>query len=553
VPRDVERLAVIAFDNQSSDLAANWAGYSVASLVVGELAGAPDLFAYSSPSMAQAWEQRPTQSLQGYVVRGAGGGWRLFAHRRDTVAGRTIQSYSVSGAHSGELADRLVAAMGRTPAFTSAALPAEAVELHGKWLIDPRAPGATAGLKRAFDLAPGFSEAARIHALITSNERAQAIETVRAAIEKSQGPIPRARLERVLTQLAGEPAARRHAAGKLSDLLPSDAGAAEEAANEFLFGRDYAAGARFYQRALRADPQWGDLNNNAAFGFVLAGDLASARASLARYQTIAPNSGNPLDSLGEVLCVAGRFDESERAFLDSYDKEPALLGGVALRKAAMVRRLSGQQPEADRLFARYAEAQKANPGLALEQAQWDYTSGRQAEAVAKLEAQVSKAGSPPAWSQLAVWRLAKGDAAAAARAAREAWNTAVSPQDRQTAALALFVTQQPDADAATWARRAGIQFQGPAGASLRNTALAYALLLRKQYAAAAPVLSALNNSMHPSRGTESQALLAVALAEAGRLDQAKPLLRTWPVPRSFGDGTFEFLLYPAIRKWMGAS
>ena len=43
-------------------------------------------------------------------------------------------------------------------------------------------------------------------------------------------------------------------------------------------------------------------------------------------------------------------------------------------------------------------------------------------------------------------------------------------------------------------------------------------------------------------------VLAVALAESGQTDKAKTEARLAPIPRTFGDATWEFLVYPGFWK-----
>ena len=207
--------------------------------------------------------------------------------------------------------------------------------------------------------------------------------------------------------------------------------------------------------------------------------------------------------------------------------------------------MAGNQAEADRLFARYAEAHAKQPLIALEKAQWDYTSGRTKEALAALEAVVASSGATsPVWSQLSAWRAVQGGDAAAA--AKQALQTAKSPADQQAAVTAIFATQ-PDASPAEWQARAAKQFP-PAAAPLARQALIYALVLHKHWTAAIPFVAAQRDAIQPAQASEWQALLAVCLSEAGLAEKAKAESKFAPIPRTAGDATWEFLIYPKIKQ-----
>ena len=100
---------------------------------------------------------------------------------------------------------------------------------------------------------------------------------------------------------------------------------------------------------------------------------------------------------------------------------------------------------------------------------------------------------------------------------------------------------------AEWQARAAKQFT-TAGSPLSRQALIYALLLHKRWNEAIPILSAQRDALQPVQASEWQALLAVALSEAGQADKAKAESKLAPIPRTAGDATWEFLVHPKIRQ-----
>ena len=487
-------MAIVAFDNQSADAQAQPLGEQVARIASLQLVGAPDVFTYVVSSNAEAPLRRATQIVSGYLTQ-HNGQWTLHAQLRDALTPRILRSFTVAGAGAGALADGVAGQLGK--------------------------PGFAAGKVDAAVLASALTVGVTPAAMLGE-----------AAVSR-------------LSPLPAEFSPRLAALQRLSTLAPCDSEIAYGAATVSMQARQFGQAAEAYRRAQRADPEWTLLHNEAAFGYAFAGDLSAALAAVESYRKLDPRSPNPDDSQGEVLFLARHFEEAERAFLAASSKDPAFLNGAPLRKAAETRRMTGNQAEADRLFARYAEAQAKQPLIALEKAQWDYTSGRAKEGLAALEALA--AGSPgaagvasPVWSQLAAWRAAQGagDAAVAA-AARQALQTARSPGDQQAAATVLFATQ-PDVPLAEWQARAAKQL-APAGSPLSRRALIYALVLHKHWTEAVPMVAAMRDALQPAQASEWQALLAVALRGAGQAEKAKVESNFAPIPRTAGDATWEFL------------
>jgi hypothetical protein len=117
-----------------------------------------------------------------------------------------------------------------------------------------------------------------------------------------------------------------------------------------------------------------------------------------------------------------------------------------------------------------------------------------------------------------------------------------TPTSAVTATVARFLAQ-PAASPAEWAARAGRLAPNPAQETIRNTALAYALLLAKQYQAAAPVLEQLYGEGQ-SAGEGVPVLLAWTYLETGRAADAAVLLRFNPIPPNTGLEPFMALYFP---------
>ena len=105
-----------------------------------------------------------------------------------------------------------------------------------------------------------------------------------------------------------------------------------------------------------------------------------------------------------------------------------------LLKAAEAKRLSGDAAGADQLFAEWEKTHAQHPFAWMHRAQWDYTSGRKAEAESRMKAN----GSPLALVQLTVWKLEQGDRAAAeAMLAEAAAKAGDAPSNRNAVAFGI--------------------------------------------------------------------------------------------------------------------
>ena len=163
-----------------------------------------------------------------------------------------------------------------------------------------------------------------------------------------------------------------------------------------LGGRLYAdpdAAIAEYQAALALDPEYGNALNSMAFALVRKSDFAGAQTALERYVAVAPNEFNPLDSLGLLLFLRGRYDEA----IDKYKKAMALnnqLGeeGPIGYMTAMKEDYDGALAWLDRYMTNvYSDAARAEGPV------WqgiiNYLIGRRTAAFERLEAGLALARS----------------------------------------------------------------------------------------------------------------------------------------------------------------
>jgi tetratricopeptide (TPR) repeat protein len=211
--------------------------------------------------------------------------------------------------------------------------------------------------------------------------------------------------------------------------------------------------------------------------------------------------------------------------------------------------MQGDRNAADGDFARFLAARtNSHDVLPYRQAQWEYVTGRKREAIARLE-QLAQAAQPQvasiAWAQLGLWSLEAGDRARALECASKA------PAPGPLPALCAFLAQPP-APASEWVARGERVMSQPAQAPLRRIAVAYALLLSKDFQGALAPLEQIWTASPPSSADWPEVPLAWALVETGRFDRVPALIRLNPVPDPAGERPLLSLAFPRLLYLRGA-
>lgn len=534
-----ERVAVLPLENLSGEPALDWAARGVAEALCLNQAGAAESHVFLVESLRTAPEVRATHMLHGYLWRR---GERLHARvvLEDAASGRMTKRVSASGEAVVPLALALAAGLG-WPARGFGASRDEALRAYVQGLSAPRALDAAEALRGATQLDPDFGAAylAWARRLAAERDSAGARQVIARARERGERvpALERARLAALDAALGGDRAAEHRAWLALAQATPAEAGVFERLGELEISLCRYPDAVKSYEQAVARDPGQALLYNQLGYARSYARDFAGAVASLGRYRELRPEEANPLDSLGDVHYHVGRFAEAERFYLEAWRKHPGFLAGGEPYKVAWARLMQGNRGGADEQFEKYLEARRAggDPQLEWRRAQWEYLTGRQTEAGARLE----RWSGPTAWAQLAVWSLAEGDRTGAGRFA------ARIPSSAPMARLIQFLVGDATS-AEEWAARAQRAFPGESDGIVRRTATAYALLLARQFAAALPVLREWHAQTPASAEEPTNVLLAWALIETGRAREAAPLLDWHPAPQPGGEQLFACLSYPRV-------
>jgi Flp pilus assembly protein TadD len=573
---EFQRIAILRFENLGSDSSAEWMGRAFSEIVTSELAGAPGIYAIPSTRIHNYERVMGARPVSAPGISGerelamVAGANRLGYGDYSVSGGRLLARLTIENPQTGKMAtvvasaaegDVIAAASGlarqlwpAAPTYRSSHAPALKNYVAALEGSDPAE--VVRNLEQAIAASPDFAPAYRLLAQLKAetHDAAGALAVIGQALSTDLRPLERARLEVAGAELRGDRDARLRALDLVSKLTPSDPTVWKALAEVRVNAHGYSQAVKDYERALAIEPQDANSLNQLGYACAYAGDLPAAMAALRRYQALRPADANPTDSMGDVNLLFGRLGEAENFYLQAAHKTPHFESDGSLFKAAMARLMAGDTAGADGLAHGYLDARAAekDPALGYRNAEWSWVSGRRKEACAQMEAFARSAGNGTsrelaarAYGSLAVWKLILGDRAAGARMAQQA-AAAAGPSTAEMVALARFLTSPP-ASPAEWTARAAHDFPGPARNPARDLALAYALLVAKQFQPASQTLQRFYESAEPA---DAQGSLPIMLAwtylETGRDKEAAPLLRWNPIPAATGTGPLLSFCFPRI-------
>jgi tetratricopeptide (TPR) repeat protein len=571
-----ERIAILRFENLSQDTATDWMGRAFSEILTTELSGAPGIYAIPASRMhsfQQALGARPISAPGISAERTlalAAGASRIGYGEYSVREGRIEARLSIEDPQTGVIS-RVVSATARSSDVIAAASGlarqiSEHLTPYGTrnaralqaWVSALESGGAAAAmenLERAIAADPDFGPPYRMLAerKMQSQDREGALAALDTALARGDR-IPeadRAYLQLDIATLNGDDAGRQRALVALVKLNAHDAIAWRGLADAAMSRREYRTAVEAYQKSLEVEPEDAEVWNRLGYAASYAGDLNAAVKALRRYQALRPSDANPLDSLGDAYLLAGRFREADDSYQQAARKDPDYPRTAELFKAAMARLMSGDMAGADALSKQYADAREAaqDPLVEAFRAEWSWMSGRRHAGYDRLAAFAGGAEkgelrevASRSYGELAIWSLMLGERAGADEMSRKAVRLA-GPGSASTAAVARFLAQEPGS-ADEWARRVERLFPDSPKSTLRDLALAYALLVSKEYQPASVVLKQIYE--RGGAADEMGYLLAWSLLETGRATEAAALLRRNPIPPLTGPGTLLSFYFPRL-------
>ena len=562
--RTVPQVAVLRFENLSSDPTLDWMGEGLAQILSGELQGSPQRYAIQWPTLhsyqailgkrpaAPGISSESTAALvagANQIVYGnfslAGGILRATANLEDLPTHKIVQVATASGsARDGifPVAGAIARQLGGDHPFGTTN--SEALQDFVAALESPDAPPASEAYARAVAADPDFGRAYLfwLDAAIAQRNRAQA-ERIVAQAAARQGrwaPLDRAALNLEAAALRGDFPAQLEARRQLASQDPANPNHHRALAESLMSVRDYEGSLVEFRRGLSIRPDDAVALNSMGYAAAYSGDLPTAIRVLRGYEQLRPNQPNPLDSLGDAHFALGHFSEAEQFYLAADSKAPGFLNGGEVLKAAQARLMTGDVAGATTLFKRYLAGRETahDPNAPYHAAEWLWLTGARRAAIASLDTTAATAPGTArelpsmANAQAAIWLLNLGDRAGAAQHARQAV-ALEGPSKSPLIALVAFLAQ-PDV------------FPPPAPSPLADYARVYALLYGSQFQAAAQALRQIY--LRPTNELDDglAVLLAWAYEESGEWQRAEPLLRLTPLPQAAGLPMFSSLYFPRL-------
>ncbi len=296
-------MAVLPFENLSSDSELDWVGRAASAAVAYDLDGITDLYSQTVDSLSNVYAMHASRILQSYYVERKGQ-LEITAALEDVASKKTIDELRVAGPVTGgvtplvnELAKRLNARA--RPFGTSNPV---AFRAYGEALAANDRADALKDLQAAAQADPNFGAAyvAWARLLAAGGDRAQANQVTLLA-GRGVGAIEQAKLKGDLDEL--------------TRLTPADPSVFQRRAELRLQRRDIRGAVQDYEATTRLDPDEPENWNQLGYALAYADDLAGARRALEHYQELLPaGNANGLDSLGEVSFYLGDFTRGGRIF-----------------------------------------------------------------------------------------------------------------------------------------------------------------------------------------------------------------------------------------------
>jgi tetratricopeptide (TPR) repeat protein len=542
-----ERIALLRFENLTSDPSLDWLSPGLPGTIASQIAGArPTTFAQSQRDVLNAGA---TQVLTGYYTL-EGGALQVTAHLRDVGRNRTLETFHerAEPASALRIASSLASKLTPNPRPFSTGN-AEAAKLY--WMsTEPGTPPERSAelLQAAVAADPGFGKAhlARIRLAMSAGDVKNAIAYVDEA-KKHAGKFPepeRAQLALNSATVSGDAEGRRQALRSLAKVSPEDASSWEALGQSELQSRRYREAVQAFEKAAELRPRDPSVLNLLAYSRAFAGDLPGANAALDAYRKAAPEDANAIDTRGDVHFLAGRFAEAEKHYLEAHAANPEMLQGGDLYRAALARYLAGGVAEADAIFVRFLEYRRSRGDtlLSVREAIWEASTGRIGRALARLSNFASRQDVPAEARDLATAQAAFFELAAG-KAPRVEPPRSPNPAVRTLQFFAYFLGQA-DAPPAEWRKRAA-SVNPP---QISQQLLAFALVINKHFAEAAPLARTIYGSSSPTADADARVLLAWALKGAGQSAEAARLLETWPLPGRMPEPGLGFLITSKLRE-----
>ena len=254
-------------------------------------------------------------------------------------------------------------------------------------MFGSRGTEAVETLNKAISLDPEFAMAHAYLGQVVPGATGMA-EFDKAVTLAAKLPDPeRMTIEAMRSMRAGERDKAIASYQKVIELAPDDWHAMVALGTDANFNGDYAAAIKYFDQAAKAKPDLAIAQNGIAYGNAGLRQWEPAIAAAKKQAELLPKEPNPADTLGEILMVAGKFDESEKAFQQALALEPKF--DISWQGVAFTRAYRGDWKGALEANAKQlAAVSTANDrvGAEIDGAWLALASGKPADALAQLDA-----------------------------------------------------------------------------------------------------------------------------------------------------------------------
>jgi len=388
----VERIAILPFENLSSDPSLDPVAASASAILGEQIIGAPDRIPIRASTVGDAYLAGATRLVFGNVTR-RDGTLDFEVDVEDAARHKSVAANEFRGAVLDALNGAAHALDPQAQPFPTSNTGALAAWARGDY-------------ERAVALDPDFGAAwiAWAESLAANHQGTEAIGVASRALDRPdlRSPIDRARLAVMSADLRKDIPARAQALAALQRLDPADTALLLRLADADNQLRDFAGAADAYRKMLALEPSTSQGLLGLGYAEAFAGNVEAARRSFEEYGRDPEQKTNSLDSMGEAYFMNGRFADAQKYFLDAYRSNPNFIEGADLEKAAYAQWLAGDLDKAGALFSQYLDLRRKahDPLAAWRAACWDFSTGRTDLAVQTI----ASAPQPLAARQLAVWK-----------------------------------------------------------------------------------------------------------------------------------------------------
>jgi tetratricopeptide (TPR) repeat protein len=553
-----QRIAVLRFENLSSDPSLDWMGRAASEIISHEIGAGPtsvltaaalhanplaQLRPVSAPGESAertaAIAEGATRIVIGQISR-VGNRLLLDIAVNDPVTGKTVDSFTLASPNAGDVYGLSDAAARRlaNPVTPFDTQNDAAIASWSRGIEDSDYSQAVSDYEAAVHADPNFASAwlAWSGTAAAHGDRAGAQKILEDAQQHAANfsELNRARLKLAGAKLSGDRAALLAAMNNLGRLLPDDVDNTRAVGDLNFSARQYPAAIAAYRRLTQLAPNSPIAWNQLGYALMDAGDHDGAISALQTYQRLAPNDPNPIDSQGDVEFAFGRFTDAAKLYDQAAAKDADFHNSADLYKAAVAQLFTGDTAGAQKKFEVYANARRGakDSALPFRTAQWLFLSGKHEEARNSLVQLI--AGNDPQFTapqfrsilltQMAAWDLQLGQHDRALQDSSDAMKTGAASPNTLIVRFACEDARTP----ADWSARADKMLASPQLAQIKPVALAYALYWSKQWAAAEPAWKALVDRANAD-DVVSPVVYAQILVELKRVHDAEPFVRLFPV------------------------